>query len=422
MVEQPQETENESKGDTGQTGVLQRLLKARSRGDAEPEYAPTLPAILRLTPSRAAGMALSRVGNMLYDLPVQTSSVDIGGITLAELPELLPETGMLAVLQGPGDAMGVMALCMSAVASLVEIQSLGRVTSRSVPARRITRADALLCADFVNAALEEVATSLAPMKGFDGIGGFRYASYLTEARPLGLILEDKPHRSLSFKLKIGKSREANIFLAIPLSDPNDTGDSTKSAKQISQQQPAGLAIAGPPASVAPPLATRCERVSLRDNVQDAPVDVIGVLCRRMVTLGELRALEPGGILTLPRADLLKVQVELADGVVLATGKLGESGGCHAIRLHDTESAMSGDTAVTEMSFGHEAADSADDAFGGDFSAGELSIGEFPDAAPMEDMVSIDLSSPDEFREGSDLPDLGAFEGEENAFEQQPGVA
>ena len=66
-----------------------------------------------------------------------------------------------------------------------------------------------------------------------------------------------------------------------------------------------------------------------------------VLARRKLSLGELKALAPGQMLTLPRSCLDGATLETAAGQVIATGKAGESAGCHALRLHAAGAAYGG---------------------------------------------------------------------------------
>lgn len=325
MEEQSQEKPESDRQDDAGAGILRGLLKARNINQADTGRAPQLPIQPQPTPAQAASNALSRAADRLHRLPLRVDEAVLGGMTLAELPELLPEGALLAVLQGAGDAMGTVALCFEAVTSLIEIQSLGRVTSREIQKRAFTRGDALMCADFVNAFLQDLAEELGTLPGFDGIGDFRYASYLTDPRPLALILEDKPYRNLRFRLSLGaeQERQAEIFLALPLAAISP-GSEDREHDGVSQETRAVPTLPKPAASR--------ENVTLRDSVSRLPIEVAGILCRRNITLGKLRAFAPDQILSLPRADLSDVQLELPDGTVLARGKLGEAAGCHAIRL------------------------------------------------------------------------------------------
>ena len=303
---------------SGQAGLLRTLLLARARGGDKPARPPQPQP---LSPLRAAANAVGRAAERLYRLPVLPVEIRPGIATLAELPELLPEQPLLAVLQGPGEQIGMMALGFDVVTALIEVQALGRVTARPCENRRLTRSDAAICVDFVNALLTELGAEMAAVEGFGGLQGYRYATYLDDPRPLMLMLEDRPYRSLTFDLRLGgtESREGRILVALP-----------HKAESRAPRQPA-LA----PLPTVPSLDTA---PSLASAVTAAPVEVVGVLCRRRMTLGELRCLVPGKLMPLPRVSLADARLETRDGQLLATGKLGEAEGCHALRLQDPKQA------------------------------------------------------------------------------------
>lgn len=331
-------------------GVLRRLLQERQRSVVDGGRVPQLPQPAPATPARAAATALGRAANRLYGLGVQPVGIEPGGLTLAELPELLPHPALLAVLQGPRDSVGVVALSPEAVTSLIEVQTIGRVTGRPIDRRPLTRSDAMLCADFVDAFLSELAQEAKGVAGLEGLEGYRYVTHLDDARPLALMMEDKPYRSLRMTVRLGgaETRETTIFLALPQPDPTTCH----------------LAAAEPAANVAPatvtmqPDATRSAAeegvvmAGLSASVPDAPVEVVGILCRRRISLRELRSLAPGRILALPRLNLAGARLETADGQLLASGKFGEADGCHAIRLRDP--AMEADTAGSSDLSGRDA--------------------------------------------------------------------
>lgn len=306
---------------SGQAGLLKTLLRARGRDADKPAR---LPQPQPLSPARAAANAVGRAAERLYRMPVLPVEIKPGVATLAELPELLPDQALLVVLQGPGDQIGVMALGFDTVTALIEVQALGRITARPAERRRLTRSDAAICVDFVNALMADLGSEMAAVDGFGAIGGYRYATHLDDPRPLILMLEDRPYRSLAFDLRFGgaETRDGSILVAVP-----HKAEPRPALPQPSASQAAVQADAVQPASLAVAMAA-------------APVEVVGVLCRRAMTLGELRALVPGKLMPLPRVTLAEARLETRDGQLLATGKLGEAEGCHALRLHDPAQAAS----------------------------------------------------------------------------------
>ncbi|MCF3972747.1 FliM/FliN family flagellar motor switch protein [Paracoccus salsus] len=321
-------------------GVLRRLLAARSQAASGAGRAPQLPQPAAPTASRAAATAIGRAADRLYHLGVQPISVTPGALTLAELPELLPAPALLAILQGPGDLVGAMALCPETVTALIEVQTLGRITARTAEPRRPTRSDAMMCADFINALMAELATEMLDVEGFAGIKGYRYASYLDDPRPLSLMLEDKPYRSITFNVRLGgaETRDTTIFLALPTRGegkqkpaPSVPASSVVAAGEDPQAK--SRTAAGPGSAGAKPVGAPAAS-TLQAHVADAPVEMVGVLCRRRMTLGELRGLGEGKLLHLPKVSLTQSRLETRDGQLLAVGKFGEAEGCHAIRLSD----------------------------------------------------------------------------------------
>lgn len=318
-----QQTDAEQDAMSGAGGVLRQLL-ARRQAETKRGRPPELPRQTPSTPSRAAATAFGRVAERLHALPVQPLDVSAGALTLAELVEVLPDRPLLGVLQGPGDALGAVALCPEAVTALIEIQTLGRVTTREGERRRPTRSEALLCTDFINALLTELREELAGLPGFESMGAFRFVTAVDEARSLSLLLDHDAFRSLDFQMRLGApaSRDGRLLLALPQAEAQ--------TRPLPAGAPATIPQLEAPSEAPAPGAPAPEDIA--SAVREASVEVVGVLCRRRITLGELRALTEGRLLMLPRARLTDARVETVDGQLLAQGRFGEAAGCHAIRL------------------------------------------------------------------------------------------
>jgi len=312
-------TTGESRGST----TLRRLIAERERqriGD------PTggLPAGPTKPPGieRAASTALARAAERAHRLAVLAGKVTHSAISLPELAELLPERALLAVVEGPREQLGVVAICPNLLASLIEMQALGRVTARPAVPRRATRTDAAISEDFVNGLLAELQHELRGQPEFPELAGFRYVTYLDDPRPLLLMLEDGRMSRLTLGFRIGAAgqREGVVLIAVPA--PTVRQDPAPVAQLPSTPNPKAMAE---PVEIA--------GTSLAAIVQDAPVTLTGVLCRRMMTLRTLRGLAPGATIPLPQNALDEARVETVAGQLLARGKLGEADGFHAIRLN-----------------------------------------------------------------------------------------
>ena len=317
--------ESDAAGVTGEgrgSTVLRRLIAGQARkrpgeGTSGPPAGPAeAPGI-----ERAASTALARAAERAHRLAVFVEKVAHSSISLPELTELLPERALLAVVEGPGEELGVVAICPNLLASLIEMQALGRVTSRPAIPRRATRTDAAISEDFVNGLLAELHRELRGGRDFPELGGFRYVTYLDDPRPLSLMLEDAGMSRLTLGFRIGAAgqRVGTVLIAVPAPAP--------------RREPAPLAQLPPaPDPGAMPVPAEGAGTTLAAVVQEAPVALTGVLCRRMMTLRSLRGLIPGATIPLPQNALDEARIETGTGQLVARGKLGEADGFHAIRL------------------------------------------------------------------------------------------
>lgn len=311
---------------TGGGLVLRRMIAERERQQAPRQVAAA--AAVEVSLERAAATALGRAADRLYKLPVYVEKVELLPVSLSELPELLPERALLAVVEAPRDRLGMMAICPAMLTSLIEMQALGRITLRKPVPRRATRTDATISADFVNLLLAELGRELGERAGCPPFADFRYATYLDDPRPLGLVLDDTPMQRLSLRFRIGPGGKRDGVLTLAL--PTQSGDDAKQHGQSTTP-----ALSGPSSaalSPAAPEAAPAEPPSLAQAVQAAPITLFGVLCRRSFTLGALRELGPGALLPLGPNALDEARLETRSGQLVARGRLGEAEGFHAIRV------------------------------------------------------------------------------------------
>ncbi|MFT4015264.1 MAG: FliM/FliN family flagellar motor C-terminal domain-containing protein [Paracoccus sp. (in: a-proteobacteria)] len=309
---------------TGRT-VLHRMIAERDRLRA-PHHQAVVAAQSSAGTSleKAAATALARVAERLHHLPILVEKVRFSPTTPAELAELLPERALLAVVEAGRDQVGVVAICPGLLASVIEMQALGRLTSRKPVPRRATRTDAAISADLVNGFLAELGRELAHRPDSPAFQDFRYATFLDDPRPLGLMLEDSAMVLLGMSLRMGTGgqRDGQILVALPVTRQQRQDAAATTAALITSGQPSPPDASPPP----PPAAT------LAPVVQEAPITLVGVLCRRMISLKLLKELEAGATIPLGGNTLNEARLETTLGQVVAHGRLGESEGYHALRL------------------------------------------------------------------------------------------
>ncbi|MDO9524423.1 MAG: FliM/FliN family flagellar motor switch protein, partial [Gemmobacter sp.] len=259
------------------------------------------------TAARAWRLGLARAARDEIGLPVAVRAIRDDRRSLAELLELPPERALLAVLEGPGQVMGLLAVSPELLASMIEMQTVGAVANTAAPTRRPTRTDAAMSAALIDRALTDMETTLATASDLVWAGGFRYASFLEDARPLGLLLEDVPYRVLIADLDIAEGRRTGrALLALPAE-----GRGPK-----------------PSARPLPPDATIAQATNwstaLTEGVLGSGAMLEVVIGRVRLPLAQILALTPGAVLPLGSATLDSLVVQTPEGMVVATGRHGQN--------------------------------------------------------------------------------------------------
>jgi flagellar motor switch protein FliM len=282
--------------------VLQRKVAAGGEGTATAAAA------------RALGQALARAAHGLFALPLRVQAQAEAVRSLAELPEILEDQALLALLDGPGEAIGLCALGPGLLSALIEVQTTGCLAAAAPAARRPTRTDAAMMAGFVDAALAGLGEEVAETEDAVWAEGFHYASCLDDPRPLPLLLEDGAIRVLRLGLRLGEAgeREGTFLLALP-----------------ADGRGARHAEAAGPTPEARDWYARLERALLA-----APIEAEAVIARIRVTADAMLGLRPGMLLPVPADCVARVSLEVGGGGAFARGRLGRFRGARALRIEE----------------------------------------------------------------------------------------
>jgi flagellar motor switch protein FliM len=263
---------------------------------------------------RAWRLALARAANDLIALPLEIARLSIHRRSLAELLELAPERALIAVLEGPGEGLGMLTLSPPVLAAMIEMQTMGRVSTSAPPLRKPTRTDAWMVAELIDRAMQDLEDGLEFDADLTWTSGFRYASFLDDPRPLGLLLEEDHYRVLMAEVRLGNGAKSGpVMLALPA---EGRGRAPKPAPKTT------------PAPVAAALFTK----ALSDQVMRTEAQLSAVLHRFTVPLGFVMGLKTGDMVPLSAAALDRIVIEGLDGRRLATGRLGQNRGMRAVRL------------------------------------------------------------------------------------------
>ncbi|SPH17447.1 hypothetical protein DEA8626_00969 [Defluviimonas aquaemixtae] len=274
-----------------------------------------------VTPVKVLGQALAKAAQDMLKLPVKVAEATDIRMALAEMPERLPERALLAVLEGPGEGLGLAALSPETTATLIEMQTTGQIGAAEVASRKPTRTDATMSARIIDRVLEEMEVLLGADPAIAWVGGFRYASFLDDPRPLGLLLEDTIYRAITLTLDFGVegARRGTLLLLLPADG--------KGAPPL--LRPDGAPVPAPGAGAA---AEAEWRDRMEGAVLGARAQLTGVLDRVSLPLSAVLALKPGAVVQLSKGALTRVRVEGRGNRFLAWGKLGQCQGSLAVRL------------------------------------------------------------------------------------------
>ena len=294
--------------DRSQTVLKRKAEAGRPRTD-----------LFAMTPRKALRQALAKAAQDLMEMPLSVSDWSETRMSLAELPETLEDRALLAILEGPGKGLGLVGIAPPLLAGLLEKQTMGRLGSGEVAARRPTRTDAAMCAEFVDRTLADFGEFLAEEPDVTWAAGFRYASWLEDPRPLGLILEDTTYRVIraTVQLGTGEARTGQLLLCVPA---KGRGPKPRPKQDAPEEAPEAVAGDGDWAGL------------LEQTVMSADVQINAVLYRMDLPIAEIMALQAGSELAIPMAALEQLELEGVDGKPLARGRLGQANGHRAVRM------------------------------------------------------------------------------------------
>lgn len=248
--------------------------------------------------------------------------------SLTELLELPEERSLLAVLEGPRESLGLITLSPPVLAALIEVQTIGKVSTSPAPVRKPTRTDAAMVSAFLDQILEELDLQIEADADRVWAGGFRYASFLDDPRPLGLLLEDCAYRVITVELSLGLgAKEGTMLLILPAEGRGE------------------LPLNAPQAEESP--AEQMFTQALTEQVMETGCTLQAMLERLSLPLATLMAWQPGDVVELPNATLERIAFVGLDGKPVAEGRLGQHRGMRAVRLAGAVT----ESAPAPMSFG-----------------------------------------------------------------------
>jgi len=284
------------------TGVLRRKL---GFGAAPPM------AEGATRPDRALRLALGRAAQAELTLALVVTALREDPRSLAELLELAEPGMFFGVLEGRDDALGLMALAQPVLGAVIEHMTTGAISDAAPSPRKPTRIDAAMAMPLIDRILGEFELALGADTAQDWARGYRYASFLDDPRPLGLLLEDGRYRVFRASVALGRTaRQGEVMLALPA----DPAPATRRGADPAQAESAAFSAV------------------LQGAVLDAPARLDAVLTRIRLPLQAVMGWTPGALIPLPQARPGDMTLEAPRGRVVAQVRLGQCEGARAVRL------------------------------------------------------------------------------------------
>jgi flagellar motor switch protein FliM len=274
------------------------------------------PALAEGAPGADRGwrLALARAARDAMGLELDFRSLSISRQSLAEILEQVPDRALLALLDGPQGGLGVIMLAPSVTATFIEKQTLGRLGTQTPAPRKASRIDAAMVAGVIDRALAGLDEALAEEADLAWAGGFRYASYLEDARPLGLMLEDEAYRVLSAEVSLGGGgREGRVILVLPAAG---RGEAPQGSGSVADGEAPQFTLA------------------LSAQVMQADCRLDAVIGRLTLPLRQIMALQVGETLLLPSAAVDAIALETLEGRRVGGARLGQQRGMRAVKLSE----------------------------------------------------------------------------------------
>ncbi len=270
-------------------------------------------------------LALARAARDTMALDLEVRRMTVTRASLTEVMETAPDRVLVALLDGPEGGLGVLLLSTEVTAALIEMQTLGRLAPQPPAARKPTRIDAAMVAGVIDAALAGLEDALLDEADLCWAGGFRYASFLEEMRPLTLLLEEDVYRVLRAEVALRAPPSATMGPDKPPPPPR--------IGEVVLVLPAAGRGERPVAATAPEVASAPQFAQdLSAQVLQVDARLEAVIGRLTLPLRHVMALQPGEVLPLPQAGLDNVVLETPAGRPVAFARLGQHRGMRAVKL------------------------------------------------------------------------------------------
>ena len=286
-------------GGKGQGSALSRKLFAAKAG----------PATTDRTALRALRLGVARTADDLFDLPVAAIGATQDRCMIDDLRRHFNDKWLLMLLEGPDGRFGVASVDPETVMVLIQSQTMGTVFGGTPPDRPFTDTDAALAEPLIDGMLQRASELAEVEHARRCLTGNRFGARAEDVQDLVLELEDDRYRIFELRLDIAHGKVQSVLrLALP--------DLTEEESDSVANGPRGPHL---------DQATGVIRAELT-----------AVLGRIRMPLSTFSRLKPGTMLELTSGELGKTELRSIEGVKVAIGRLGQTGGLRALRVNEPD--------------------------------------------------------------------------------------
>lgn len=269
---------------------------------------PPAPEDVPITSSRAMRLAITRAADKTHNMVMNVGGLREETLSLEDtLAAQNPDHMLMAVIKEDA-VIGIAALDTQLRSALIEVQTVGKVLAIHPEDRAPTNTDASMAEPLLAAILQhmEETTQRTPLEGWGQ--GVVISGQIPSVRSAGLILPDLTYRVIRMSLDLAVAdRVGELVFAMP----DAKGPVVTETQTIETED----------------WATRFQR-----TVNASSVRLDAQLHRFKLPLYVAEGLEVGQVLPLPGCQVSSLKLMARDGRMVATARLGQSGGMRAIRV------------------------------------------------------------------------------------------
>ena len=265
---------------------------APPRPSADPTLAPIEDALR---------VSMPRVSEELLGMELSLVSASLNARDLKGVVEDIGEFDLVTLLVKDGFPSGICMFDAAALASLIEVQTTGRVSRSDAATRKPTATDVLMISDILDRWISsgEAEFSLRQATDMLPFQGYRHGPMLPDARAVELTLDPAPYQTMRLGLEFGGgARHGNITLVTPVSDCSS-------------------------------VALSCD---FEPHLLKLPAVMEAVLTRLSVPLSQILDFKKGDLFPVPMSSVANMTLETPQGDTVAIARLGQLNGKRAVRL------------------------------------------------------------------------------------------